>query len=1039
MSRTVVTADISDSVAEIAARMAGARVSSVIVTERGGPVGIVTERDVAGYLRVAMSPLTPIVGTLGKSPLITVTETTDIGSAYRLLREHRIRHLVVASADGALVGVLSASDIRTWMSAETLHKLSDPRRLIDRDIPALDEHSSLGEVLDAMEASGRSFVIAVCDQRPVGTLTERDLPGLLTGSADTATVRLASVMHRELVTTGIDTPLDRVSQIMTENRIRHLPVVEPDGTLLGVYDQDRILEQLGVALLERSIQEQESLIHTQDLLARRWQMVMEEEQLGSWVYRYHGDEVDLDGHMLRLLGMDKPPRSLVGWLRRVHRRDRGQLIESIRCCRSGHCERLKTDLRIRMPDGGWKWFTLRGIVTERRDDGSPSTLEGIVWDVTVPRSREQALLESRNRLTRAEAVAQLGNWELDLATDRLLWSDQCYRIFGLDRDAFVPSLESFLARIHPDDRQSVENAYERAVRTRTPYRIVHRLILPDGSERTVREVAETEYDERGTPLRSIGTVLDITEQVAAELKLKEREEYFAAIVEQAADSIALVDLSSGRFVEFNTAAHENLRYSREEFAGLSVSDIDAEDDEEEVKKRFGEILKNESAVFETRHRTRDGEIRDVRVSARVVRVSGKTYLSSTWSDITELKQAARAADERDRAEAANQAKTAFLSSMSHEIRTPLAAIVSLSHLLRKDTPSPRQQMWLDKIDTSVDHLMSIINNILDISKIEANRLSLDSITFSLSETLEQVRTLTAARLAGRDIALTVEPGNSPEWLRGDPFRIRQALLNYAANAVKFTRQGAIAIRCRTVQEDADRIVLKFEVEDTGVGISDQDQQRLFTPFEQLNQDQSRRTQGTGLGLSITRHLAHLMGGDAGVNSTPGVGSVFWFTATLGRGVEPRAAVAHQEFLSDLDVIRERHRGRRVLIAEDNEIIRELTLELLEDSALVATTVENGAEAIEESMKHPYDLVLMDVQMPVVDGLEATQRLRQTPGYEDVPIIAMTASAFEEDRRRCQAAGMSDFVFKPVDPDTLFAVLLRWLDHAAERSSPGEIR
>ena len=426
-----------------------------------------------------------------------------------------------------------------------------------------------------------------------------------------------------------------------------------------------------------------------------------------------------------------------------------------------------------------------------------------------------------------------------------------------------------------------------------------------------------------------------------------------------------------------------------------------------------------------------GHTQDVlRIMADIHRAqSQRLALSHDRLEDVVLERTQALVEARDAAQAANVAKSAFLANMSHEIRTPMNGILGMAHLLRRGGVTPKQAERLDTIDTSAQHLLAVLNDILDISKVEAGKLVLEEAPVAVDSLMANVSSILGERARAKNIRLLIEIDRLPPNLAGDPTRLQQALLNYATNAIKFTTTGSVTLRAIKLHETNESALLRFEVEDTGIGIAAEAISRLFSAFEQADNSTTRKYGGTGLGLVITRRLAELMGGEAGVESTPGVGSTFWFTARLQKKERRKAERTPQHIVGpDAEAeLRQRYSGNHILIVDDEPINREVAKIQLEDSDLVIDTAEDGAQAIAKAKMKAYAAILMDMQMPNVDGLEATRQIRLIPGYLNTPIIAMTANAFAEDKARCLEAGMNDFLIKPFVPDTLFATLLRNLN------------
>ncbi len=582
----------------------------------------------------------------------------------------------------------------------------------------------------------------------------------------------------------------------------------------------------------------------------------------------------------------------------------------------------------------------------------------------------------------------------------------------------------------------------------------HKMLLADGREHTAEiriSALHGWFQVTSTPLHGIdgrlsGSVTvahDITDRKRREKALLLSEAKYRELHESMRDAYAKVDLT-GKIIESNQLFRELVGYSAEELTGVTYLQLTPAKwhamEEQLVTEQV--LRRGFSDVYEKEYVRKDGTIVPIELRSILLR-DDKGQPEAIWGVIrdislrkeaeAELQEINRQLDAaRRQAEFASQAKSQFLANMSHEIRTPMNAIIGLGHLALQTKLSTRQQDYLTKITSAADGLLQLLNDLLDLSKIEAGKMELEEVPFPLHPLLEQLLGLAGVGAAakGLRLLLSIHP-ESPEYLVGDPLRLEQVLLNLLGNAVKFTPTGEVELSVRPLTEEGEKVTLEFSVRDTGIGLSPEQRDYIFEAFTQADGATSRRFGGTGLGLNICRRLVSFMGGEIGVTSEPGKGSTFTCTARFFRGTAPEA---EPEPMLEPAAVKELLTGRRVLVAEDQEVNQQVLREILEQVGVIVAVAADGRQAVAMASREQFDALLMDLQMPELDGYGATLLLRQRWPREQLPIIAMTAHVMKEERVRCLAGGMNDHLAKPVNPQKLYACLLRWLRPGAPRQS-----
>ncbi len=804
--------------------------------------------------------------------------------------------------------------------------------------------------------------------------------------------------------------------------------IAPTITLRDIWKQHKLtgsillLATLVILVLLHLLITRNRQLHTQRLLAEdsanHFEQIIHAAQAGTWKWNIKTGNAIFNDRWAEIIGYtlaDLSPVSIDTWTHLAHPDDFKVAQKLMQQHFRGETEYFESSFRMRHKDGHWVWVQSRGKVTNWEADGTPLWMFGTHMDITERKEAALALQESQAKYQ--QLIDNIGEKFIiyshrGLAGELTYVSDGVTSIFGLTKEDMLGNSWFEVVNWFPQDAEKAIAYIKQRIEGKATFmQFEMRFVHPSGNRHILRISSHPVWDARGNIISIDGIAEDITEQ----MRSQERARMAATVFAHSQESIIITD-TDARIIDCNPASGRLTGYSREELIGRNPRLFASGTHTTGFYQHLWQTL--------TSGRIWQGAFRNLRkngtpywVEASISPIKDQdgniNQYVAVSRDITRRKQQLGALRQAKReAQAASAAKSEFVANISHEIRTPMNAILGFTDLCLEGDLVPQQRKYLGNVKESAHTMLSLINEILDFSKIEAGKLAIESIPFDLDKELAMVTSMTRQLVHTKEVELQLVQGaKGPNILLGDPLRLKQILTNLTSNAVKFTNQGKIQIIARELKRDDDSVEIEFSVCDSGIGMSQDKLNRIFQPFSQGDSSTTRKFGGTGLGLTISSQLIEKMGGKIEVESEPGIGSTFFFRLSFllpGEGELPdKPEDSLRQSFKQL-------RNTRVLLVEDNAINRELATEVLEHHQLLVDTASDGQKALEKLEQNQYDLVLMDIQMPIMDGYEATWIIRNQLKLKKLPIIALTASTSTIVREKCMRAGMDDYVSKPID-------------------------
>jgi PAS domain S-box-containing protein len=661
--------------------------------------------------------------------------------------------------------------------------------------------------------------------------------------------------------------------------------------------------------------------------------------------------------------------------------------------------------RYRHKDGRYIWFETTYQFIE--DENGNQNVLAVGRDITERKKNEDLLAE-------AQKIASIGSSEWDMVRQEISLSDQLYEMFHLDRNVKIHSPFEFVHLVHPNDQDYFRHNIEQAfVTQKLDFEFRH--VTTDGLIRYMHARGLMTLGDDGRPVKMHGTVQDITERKQAELKLQESVERYTSLKKYNHDAVISLDLK-GNIIHGNAVAERLTGYRISELAGQSASLLIGRQHLYQILSKSFHDATVENYINRFMHQ--DGhEVEVLTTIAPIIINKENVGFYIIAKDITEQKKLLIA---KETAERTNKAKSEFLAMMSHEIRTPMNGVLGMADLLSEaDNLSPDQREYVEIIRKSGTILLAIINDILDFSKIDSGKTELTEQTFDVRDCITETFDLLSAKAREKHLEMrsSYEP-EIPDSVIGDPERLKQVLMNLIGNAIKFTDSGSVSVSVKPAVSKSNSVNLEFTVQDTGIGIPPHEADRLFEPFYQVNHSLNRSYEGTGLGLAISKKLVQLMGGKIRLLPSEPPGATLAFTVPFKPiFTGESAAEQKQEEPAALPV------SLNILVAEDNHINQKVITRMLEKIGHAVTLADDGNQAVQLTVNGAYDMIFMDVYMPFMDGFDATKAIKQQlPSDRSPVIIAMTANALIGDREKCLAAGMDEYVSKPITMESVSRII-----------------